>query len=303
MACALAGGCQSLAIQILPEAGVSGDAGAHRDAGSSDAGVRYDSGEAHVDASTDAGSDSHHDGAETGAHDAQVETGTFCSTVGDAAFCADFDESISLIAGWTSTPSPLYSNGSGSLSLDDAIAISKPASLHAAVPALTTNSPGTEQFLQEDLASPRREVTLDFDFYIASVPKGAGLSVMSFTFNGQASVGVGMTLGTGPVSDSGATGGLGYAAMTTGDASAWLYDGYSYTPGSWIHATFDLLPTTSGGKLLVSFNGTLVQSWTGIAFASDEAANDLSLKLGLSQYRAFTPACDIHYDNVVIRFP
>jgi hypothetical protein len=247
--------------------------------------------------------DAPRDAPATDADASEASSLRFCEGV-DAAFCADFDESKSLIVGWSSSPSPLHSTSEGSLSLDTTIAKSKPASLHAKLPELDPDSSTFgEQLLEEDISTTWREVTLDFDFFISAVPSGAGVSLLEFTFEGDISAGVSMTLGTMKV-DAGGLGGLGFTALTSSDAGGWLYGGYSYTPGKWTHVEFNVLPATSGhGKVLVSFDGTLVQMWTGISFESDPGASDLRLQLGLSQYGAYTPAFDIHYDNVVVRFP
>jgi hypothetical protein len=235
--------------------------------------------------------------------DAAPDATHFCQGI-DAAFCADFDEG-SLVLGWAASPTPLHASSFGKLVLDDSIARSKPASMLASLPELTPDSGGSggEEFLEEDLSTGWREVTLDFDLYIGTVPDGAGVSVLSLEFLGDTSVGVEMGLGTSKVGDSGTMGGLAFTTITGSDASEWLYDGYDYEAGKWFHVTFDVLPATSGGKVNVSFDGVLVQPWMGIDFQSDSTASDLRLQLGLSQYRAYTPAVELHYDNVVLRYP
>jgi hypothetical protein len=235
--------------------------------------------------------------------DARPDAAHFCQGI-DAAFCADFDEG-ELLLGWTASPTPLHSFSSGNLELDDSIAKSKPASLLASLPELSPDAGGSgnEEFLEDDLATGWREVTLDFDLNIGTIASGGGMSVLSFEFLGETTVGIQMGIGASKVTDAGTLGSLDFSTLTGPDPSDWLYDSYDYQPGKWFHVTFDVLPATSGGKVNVSFDGVPVQAWMGIDFAADPMAADLRLQLGLSQYGTFTPAVEINYDNVVIRYP
>jgi hypothetical protein len=224
--------------------------------------------------------------------DSEAGNATFCTGV-DAAFCSDFDEGV-LGLGWSAA---IAASTLGTLALDDGVWQSKPASLHSSLPKLTVDAgPDNEEFLQEDLATPWREVTLDFDFYAEQPSGGQGLTLVELTFQGDASLGVAIEL-------SGSTTELRLVCMQTVSYMSWKYATYPFTPNKWIHAQFDIVPSTTHGSATMTFDEALYASWTNLQFDADPKANDLRLELGLAQYGAYTPADDVHFDNVVIRYP
>jgi hypothetical protein len=243
---------------------------------------------------SDAGMDA---GGEVGVAEAGRDGGdaaaptAYCAGV-DAAFCADFDEG-SLSLDWTP---PTHSSNGGSLTLDTSVAKSQPASAHAAIPAFGPDGGGQEEFLEKDLSTPWREATLDFDFYAEGL-EGNGVTLAVFQFDGNEQLGALLTLATGQNR-------IQLVGTPTASGSGWLYDAYDYPDSgpTWIHVQLDVLPATNGGgKIAISINGSLIDNWTGLSFDSDPGSDRLSTQIGLSRYGSFTPAVNVHYDNVVVR--
>jgi hypothetical protein len=242
--------------------------------------------EAGMDTGGDAGvAEAGRDGGDAGA------ATPYCAGI-DAAFCADFDEG-SLTLNWTP---PTHDANGGSLTLDKSVAKSQPASAHAAIPALGPDGGGQVEFLEKDLSTPRREATLDFDFYAEGL-EGNGVTLAVFQFVGNEQLGALLTLATGQNR-------IQLVGTPTASGSGWLYDVYDYPDSgpTWIHVQLDVLPATNGGgKIAISINGSMIDDWTGLSFDSDPGADTLSIQIGLSRYGSFTPAVNVHYDNVVVR--
>jgi hypothetical protein len=222
---------------------------------------------------------------DAGAADAAPDAaGFFCKTDGAAhLFCADFDESPSVTAGWDHEQLA----GGATLALDEALSVSRPASAHS---HLLATDGGSEMVgaLEKLFASHATSVKLAYDLYVD--PACAAESPIALS-NVQLSPVDAIQVGLTPT---------GYAGLFIYDATVQtvtLQGQQAFAAGVWTHLELDIVLASDAGAATIHVNGSSVPVPfvpSGQAFGAG-AECDLTVGPFSDLPRAI---CDVHYDNV-----
>ncbi len=226
------------------------------------------------------------DGATT--NDADAAKVSFCSSI-DATFCADFDESPDVAAGF----STIYSSEGGVVALDNTVSASPPASLLTGNTPLGASASAHGAVVRDTGRTPQNSATLDFDLRVdALASQGTVIEALAMVCQSATSSSLQFNLKT--------------ASSEVGEEIVGLDGGKTYTQHlfsakvamtQWVHVTIALTFKTPR-TITVTVDSSIVVDH--VAMTAAYVAGPISLFVGNAYSPGPSDGANIHYDNVVL---